>query len=388
MNQTERILLLAIQKSLWNADVDFPADTDWDAVLKEADQQAVLGIVAPVAPKEAQLRWKGKLNQGIMHYIRVMHAQSSLTELFRANQIPMAILKGAAASVYYSVPSQRTMGDVDFIVPADRFDRANELLADAGYKQNPHGANRRHDSLYKDGISFEIHRRFSYADLDVERYVTEGLAHTEEREIDGMRFQMLPDTANGLTLLAHMIHHFKNSLGLRQLIDWMMYVNAVADDAFWTQKLKPAMDDTGLTEGARMAAKACQMYLGLSEGITWCRDADASLCEEMMDIMLSSGNFGRKRGDAGPFESVSAYIREKGVFRYLQFAGENNWAACHRHKWLRPFAWIYQGGRVIGKWIGSRRNGKQVRKDIRRSKRRVELYHRMNVGSAHKGGRR
>ena len=37
MTQTEQILLQAIQKSLWNTDIDFPVDTNWDAVLKEAE---------------------------------------------------------------------------------------------------------------------------------------------------------------------------------------------------------------------------------------------------------------------------------------------------------------------------------------------------------------
>ena len=37
MNQTEQVLLQAIQKSLWNTDIELPADTDWDAVLKEAE---------------------------------------------------------------------------------------------------------------------------------------------------------------------------------------------------------------------------------------------------------------------------------------------------------------------------------------------------------------
>ena len=54
MNQTEQILLQAIQKSLWNKDIAFPEDTNWDAVLKEAESQSVLGIAIGSAPIQFQ----------------------------------------------------------------------------------------------------------------------------------------------------------------------------------------------------------------------------------------------------------------------------------------------------------------------------------------------
>lgn len=112
----------------------------------------------------------------------------------------------------------------------------------------------------------------------------------------------------------------------------------------------------------------------ISDRITWCQEADIVLCEELIESLMSSGNFGRKRGSGASFESVSVSIREKGVFRYLQKSGEMNWAAYHRHKWLKPFAWIYQGYRVLRKWVQSNRSGKQVWEDIERSERRITLY--------------
>ena len=65
MNQSEQVLLQAIQKSLWNIDITFPEDTDWNAVLQEAEKQAVLGIVIPTAPKEVQTEWKNRSDSDI-----------------------------------------------------------------------------------------------------------------------------------------------------------------------------------------------------------------------------------------------------------------------------------------------------------------------------------
>ena len=73
MNQTEQVLLQAIQKSLWNKDITFPEDTDWDAVLKEAAQQAVLGTVECVAPMEFRNEWKQRSSHNTAHFLRVLH---------------------------------------------------------------------------------------------------------------------------------------------------------------------------------------------------------------------------------------------------------------------------------------------------------------------------
>ena len=50
MDIAEQILLKAIQKSLWNTNIEFPEDTDWDAALEEAEKQAVLGVIANAIP--------------------------------------------------------------------------------------------------------------------------------------------------------------------------------------------------------------------------------------------------------------------------------------------------------------------------------------------------
>ena len=51
MNSIQQVLFQGIQKSLWNANIMFPDNTDWDAVISEAEDQAVLGIVIGAAPE-------------------------------------------------------------------------------------------------------------------------------------------------------------------------------------------------------------------------------------------------------------------------------------------------------------------------------------------------
>ncbi len=379
MHQTEQVLLQAIQKSLWNTDIMFPEDTNWNAVLKEAEDQTILGIVIGVAPEEYQAAWKGNVSRITAHFVRILHYQEQLYSLLRDNGIPMVILKGTAAAIYYPNPSQRTMGDIDYLVPPEYFEKAKEIVSTNGYTIEDDPRVPRHMHVHKDGISYEQHRFFSYEGIDVERYVDEGLSSISLEKIYGNEFPMLPKLANGLVLLGHMAQHLKRGLGLRQVIDWMMFVDRELDDEFWYAAFERATIDTGLNQVAIVATRMCQQYLGLSESVHWCKDADRKLCVELMNSLLSSGNFDRKRGRGSAIESVASSIAQKGLFHCLQTSGEYNWKAYHKHRWLKPFAWLYQIGRYAKKGFQTKRSGAEIKEDIQRGKQREELLKSLKI---------
>lgn len=384
MHQTESTLLQLIQKSLWNIEIPTPDGIDWQAVLEEAEKQAVLGIVIGAAPSDTQNVWKHKAGRITGDFVRVLHYQGQLYDLLKENGIPMVILKGTAAAVYYPDPSQRTMGDIDFLVLPEYFDRAKELLAQNDYRVEDNPKAPRHLSIHKDEIRLEQHRYFSYEGIDVEKYVVEGAKNAETKDLFGTEFPMLPRLANGLVLLGHMIQHLKNGLGLRQVIDWMLYVDRELDDPFWEQSFEAAAKDTGLKTAAIVITRMCQMYLGLKEEIRWCKSADTKVCTELMENVLSSGNFDRKRGKGSSIESVSSSISRKGLFRYLQTAGEYNWKAYQKHKWLKPFAWMYQIGRYAKKGFGAKRTAKQLKEDIERGRQRSRLLKDLGIDQSKK----
>ena len=379
MNKAEHLLLQTIQKSLWNRDITFPSDVDWNAVLQEAADQAVLGIVIGVAPAEVQREWKSRISAEKAHFVRILHYQEQLYQLLKDNGIPMVILKGTAAAIYYPNPSQRSMGDIDFLVPPEHFERAKELLGQNGYTIQDDARAPRHVHVYKGGISLEMHRFFSYEGIDLERFINDGIRSIESQTVCGIEFPMLPKLANGLVLLGHMAQHLKSGLGLRQVIDWMMYVHRELNDAFWNDSFGKAAKEAGLDTVAVVATRMCQVYLGLSEEIQWCKDADMDLCSELMESLLSSGNFDRKRGRGAAVETVRANIAQKGLFRYLQTEGEHKWEAYHAHKWLRPFAWLYQLCRYAKRGFQAKR-GIQLREDLARGKRRSNMLRRLKIG--------
>lgn len=360
MTSTEQVLFSLLRRALFQTEEVFPADADWEAVFSEAKAQAVAGIAYGALPADVpagvKALWDNQYYALLASNVRYWAAQDELHRLLVKNKIPYVILKGASAAMLYPRPLDRAMGDIDFLVRPEDFDRTRELLLSEGYVQD-HEGYERHESFRKGGVSFELHRRFSYDDLDMEQTLRPAITEAVLQTVDGHAFCSFPPAVNGLVLLAHLWNHLHTGVGLRQLLDWCMDVHTTVSDAFWEEEFGPLARRYGLEKLAAVAARLGQEVFGLPEELRWCRDEDEALCGELLQEVLRTGNFGRKKPDQGKTEwraegALSGFHRY-GFFRHLQKRGEVNWIAYHRHPWLRPFAGVYQAFRYLVLWTVS-----------------------------------
>lgn len=157
----------------------------------------------------------------------------------------MAIIKGCAAAMYYPAPLHRSMGDIDFVVPLERVDEADRLMTESGYSYMDSTAH--HYDYAKNGIELEMHHHYSDPDWGFEELITEGLSKTVLSDIYGKQFYTLPTAINGLGLLDHVRRHIMKGLGMRQIIDWMMFVHThLNTDAKWEDHFAPLARQIGL----------------------------------------------------------------------------------------------------------------------------------------------
>ena len=388
MTSEQKFLLKLISYSQFGFEPDcgkdaansVPEGIDFNRLFDEAVAQSVVCVAGSVlpdcVPDDMKKRWKDADNRQLVSYIRYINAQRSLTSLLRENGIPFAVLKGLSAAIYYRDPSKRAMGDIDFIVPQKSFEFVKELMIRAGYDLKNKDQNYKRVTVFSmNGVYFELHHHFDHEDReDIEKYVTEGFSRLREACVDMVDFSTLDRLGNGIVLLDHMRNHLKSGLGLRQAIDWMMYVDHELDDSFWGAEFEAVVKEVRLEKFAKVATKMCQKYMGLrTNEITWCSDAEDNLCEDLMENLLISGNFGRRNGDGQKIENVTASFKRDGLFKRLQSAGESNWRLYKEHRWLKPFCWIYQSCRYARQGIRTKRNGDQLRDDLKRAKKRNKL---------------
>lgn len=379
--ETDAMFSLLIA-ALWGED-RFPLpslpDTDWTAVYTELRHHAVqnlpVDLLVKVDPAHSQVYLQSAF-RGISHWYKLMQEQQAVCALLKEAGIPCVVLKGAAACQAYPQPINRSMGDIDLLVKPQDFDRAWELLSRDGEYI---GENYRHKEMRRNGIVVELHRAFStFNDFKkralLDSWLFDSIDLVKISEMEGYSFPMLPRQMNGLVLMEHINVHMESGLGLRQIIDWMMFADRNLSDEIWDTEFSDKVQQLGLTTLAKTVTRMCQLYLGLREDLTWCRSADDTLCRDLMTHTLKQGNFGRKQPN-GYNKTISLLNSAKNIpalFRVLQRYGRINWPAAEKYPILRPFAWLYQIGRYI-------RRGFKLKHPLRHLREAVKSEHGQDV---------
>ena len=333
---------------------------DWGAVHAELKQQAIVALPyywlkrVNLPDRELQEKWINDCMKVQSRWVKVMFAQNELLKLLDANNIPCVILKGAAAAMAYPYPYLRASGDVDFLVKRADFEKTARLLEDNSFSLMHEKNDEHHHYGYKKyGISFELHRRLGIVQEEDDELLAlfeRGIDEREFHEINGYSFPVFPQYLNGASLLFHINQHLRHGLGLRQIIDWMMYIN-VLPETVWTEELLPFLRMTGMERLALTVTGMCQDYFGLRHIVSGYEDCP---CEELMTYILEKGNFGRKSGKKGKVSSVFLLTTNPvGFFKRLQAGGLSRSETIRHNKFLHPFAWIFQIGSVTKELIQS-----------------------------------
>ena len=378
MTKEQSLLLELIKQSQFGSSnlINFDG-IDMDSLYVEALQHAVLGLVAPEIPLELRNeKWNQAIFKQKASYIRYCNEQGDLIYVLNEAFVPFVILKGNASAFYYKDPSRRMMGDIDFLVIPDKYEQAKKVLSNSGFEIDHD--NGRHVAYRKNNQIYELHHHFSH-NIDIESFIKDGLNKRVTVSIDGFAFPMLPKLANGLVLLDHIRNHIKAAIGLRQIIDWMMYVFSIQDNDYWINHFLPVAKSKGLYTLAITLTRMCQVYLGLPDCYSWCNESDDELCRKILEMILNSGNFGVKNGQGAIIESVSTRVRMSGILPWLQNTGESNWKAYHKHKWLKPFCWLYQLFRYFHRVLISKRKISLLKRDLKQSKHRYEILKELDV---------
>lgn len=340
MTEENRQLLEILRHSLWDdgkQGIEIP-----DRIRSELCDQAVESLTAIAYSDTQNLKY-----EQTARFVRMAHMQMEAVQRLQGVNIPVVVIKGTAAGIYYPRPVLRTYGDIDLMVQPEQYHAAIQTLCDDGWHQDGE-IDGIHTPFSKNNERLELHQCPSGIENDKEgqyihQFLLSGFSDIQEGVIEQgqCRFPMLPWQPNGLELIWHFRVHLNNGIGLRHVIDWMMFVNSCLDDQAF-QQFKPILEQARLLMLAKAVTRMCQLYLGLKdENITWCADVDASLCAGLMDFIFEQGNFGNKRSDDRTVKAMTRYRSLSSLLVGMQRKGLREWLAAQKHPVLRPFAWLY-----------------------------------------------
>lgn len=382
-------VLALLRSALWGEarfPYQAPQEEEWKDIIQELKNQAVQYLVIDLLIRERPEKadaYFASTAKNMMRLCNLLDVQQELCRQLLEAGIPCVVAKGAAAAVYYPQPSNRLIGDIDLLVKPEDFEHACQLVS-----QNADllGETDRHTEYRKNNVTVELHRSFSTLPDPQKRELSdrqlfEAIDGAETAQMDNYSFQCLPQVEHGLVLLEHISIHLEEGLGLRQILDWMMFAGKVLDDRIWYDEFAPLLRELGLETLAITVTRMCQMYLGLRTDITWCADADEMLCQELMEYVLDQGNFGRKL-QQGTNRAVSVFGAAGNLrtfFRLLQSRGCQNWQAVGRYPFLKPFAWLYQLIRYIARGLRTKHPFAFLRDTVKRSRTKGDFLEALGV---------
>lgn len=365
----------------------------WPAVRSELEAQSVIGYPANaieslgLSPAD-QAEYLARAGKNLSSWYRLMMAQDSVLAEFRQAGIPVAVLKGAAAAANYPQPNSRSMGDIDLIVPPDHFEQAFSLMERLGWENDIElEINPRHAGFEKAGCpEIELHRYFSTCTNKqqahfLDQAIYDAIPRAEWTDVAGFSVPVLPPLENGLVLLAHVNQHLGSGLGLRQILDWQMFVDAHLTDELWERGFQHAAQQIGMEKLAVTTTWLCRTYLGLQTSATWFGEADAQLASDLLLYIMQRGNMGRKmeRGAQATRTVLHNLRSPAALVRYLYEGGRAHWAPARKHAWLAPAACLYQVGHVIRKGLSRNASMSEFVTDARSAQEDIDLLKRLEV---------
>ena len=273
---------------------------DWAEVLKEAKAQAVPIMAAEAAVKYKEYipnykNWEYTAAMAHTVNVRTAYEEQKLNEIM--NRREFFILKGMAAASYYPTPHERSLGDIDFLINPAQRQEIEELLSQNGY-EDYNIEHICHRVYKKSNTRLEMHFEIAgipYGDSGktVRAFMEDATKHFVWVKRGNLNFPAPEDIYHGLIILLHMQHHMLGEgIGLRHICDWACFVQNTQNKPFWT-KLLGLFDKIGILTYAKVITKICSMYFHIICP-DWAKDADRQLCCDVMNDVLTGGNFGRK----------------------------------------------------------------------------------------------
>lgn len=370
MNQTDKMIFDLLGRALFNADFTLSDNINWSKLYNDAKFQTVAALIfdclkseeKALLPLEIKSLWEKHTFTILCIYEQLTFQQSRVIKLLKENNIPVAILKGSSAAINYKNPSVRTMGDIDLLVSPQNQIAAVKILQANGYGEVKDQNHPCHMTLYNGKIAVEVHKEPNGIHFVKDTKIKSKMHSFFADVIESIKIQddfpILDDKHQAVVLLLHKLEHFMGSgLGLRQLCDWATFVDKKMTDELWHQ-LEPTLKSFGMLSFTVVITRICVDYLHLDVSkASWCLEADQRLCEDVLNRILQSGNFGQKENDYGEhfFIDFNSNSRLVSFIKVLTATCKRNWNLCNKYPILLPVAPFI----VYFKYLKLKKSGKK-----------------------------
>lgn len=251
----------------WASNIQLPELSvgDWEKTLSMASLHGVLPIVMQffegkkIEDKDIRkvvLKWYAVAQGNKQRYQIRVQTIRQLAEMFAEEGMDMMVFKGAALAQLYPNPEWRVFSDIDFYLYGE-WKKGVEVMERHGIKNKPYYHHNTEATL--NGVLLENHYDFvERLNHRLNLVLDDELKKIAQEEGRSMKATFLDDHVanvymmtpmmNAVFLMRHMSAHFvSESIPLRMLIDWILFLKYHAKDVDW-KRVCQLYEKSGMTE--------------------------------------------------------------------------------------------------------------------------------------------
>lgn len=398
LNETQQLLLDILKYRIFAGEKPEIKNRNIKAVADEAMAQTVFTAVFPViekamlekSPEDHEKYYEIYLSNMILNSSN-LHDHGELHRIMSENSIPYTVIKGFSSAYYYPDPALRDMGDVDFLVKDEDFNKAGSALISNGFKREHESEDDDiHEAYTKNKYSiWELHRRINgipggETGKAVTARLNEMIGNSKLIKLEKEEFRIPDEFSHGLIMLLHTASHLTSEgVGLRHLCDWAVFVSRYSDSDF-SDMFSFELKRLGLYKFAQVLTLTAERHLGAPKK-EWAQNMrfDESITDELILDILSGGNFGKK--DINRYREIK-YIQNRGertvdnknlfaqLFSTLNKKVYSEHRFINRHRFLLPAGWVAEGAKYTGLLITGKRKNRGTADMLKEASKRKEIY--------------
>ena len=311
--QTESQFFALLRSGLWNEvpeRLPFAGGVDWEDLYRLSFEQTVVPLVTDGINRLSQEFLPADRPELLDPFLGDMMTTSQrnrvldsfIPKLFEnLAGIPVVLVKGQSLAVDYPDPERRQPGDIDLLLLPSSYEAAKAILLPKATKVLEEEWGILHQGMRFRSIEVEIHGSISTL---MSRKLDKKLAALLEEQFDGRPFPAVtlggadipvPDAGfNAVYIFVHFLQHYwAGGIGLRQLIDWMMFIS-VHKREIHPVLLEKRLEDLGLLNLWKVFTGFVQEYLGCPmEKLPLAAEPDSGKNARIWRYVRHCGNFGK-----------------------------------------------------------------------------------------------
>ena len=313
LSKKEQRFFALLRAGIWNTVPErelFTGKVDWEEIYQLAAAQAVVGHVtdginrlpSELMPDAEEL--DPFLGDMMGTEQRNHQLNTFVPFLFKAlKDIPVVLIKGQGVAQDYPEPNRRQPGDIDLLLMPSDYDKAKEILVPKASSVGEEMRSIYHQGLFYRSIEVEIHGSIQTLmspslDRKLALLQEEMFRNGDFRqvEIGGVQVPVPNAGFNAIYILVHFLHHYWSSgVGLRQLLDWMVYVSTHKREID-PILLEERLDNLGLKRIWQTFAGFVHEYLGCpEEKLPLWTERYRRAWPHIWKCLIKSGNFGKNK---------------------------------------------------------------------------------------------